>query len=271
MASKAKAPKAKPTPAPAAPKPVGKGDGAAVPVSVLTAVKDLKPHPRNYRQHPDDQRAHIGQSISEHGVYRNVVVAKDNTILAGHGVVQTAVEMGVERIPVVRLPIAPDSPGALKIVAGDNEIGKLSVVDDRALTELLKSIKDSAPKGLLGSGFDEMMLANLVFVTRPEGEVKDINAAAEWAGLPDYGQPNPAIDLVITFPDAESRKKFVEKIGGHSATTTVKGRVWSLKWPIENARRDWSAVKFTTARKGGKNGKAQAARSGNPGWNCRRG
>ena len=46
----------------------------------------LKPHPRNYRDHPQDQIDHLIQSIRENGFYRNVVVANDNTILAGHGV-----------------------------------------------------------------------------------------------------------------------------------------------------------------------------------------
>lgn len=47
--------------------------------------KRLKPHPRNYRGHPDDQLAHIERSIRDNGVYRNVLVARDYTILAGHG------------------------------------------------------------------------------------------------------------------------------------------------------------------------------------------
>jgi hypothetical protein len=53
----------------------------------LIAIKELKPHPRNYRSHPEDQLVHLVNSIKQHGFYRNVVVAKDNTILAGHGVV----------------------------------------------------------------------------------------------------------------------------------------------------------------------------------------
>jgi ParB-like chromosome segregation protein Spo0J len=49
------------------------------------SLTDLKPHPRNYRTHSDDQLKHLIQSIKEHGFYRNVVVIKDGTILAGHG------------------------------------------------------------------------------------------------------------------------------------------------------------------------------------------
>lgn len=70
----------------------------------LVALSKLKPHPRNYRKHPADQLAHIKASIKQHGFYRNVVVAKDDTILAGHGVVQAAKEMKVKQVPVFRVP-----------------------------------------------------------------------------------------------------------------------------------------------------------------------
>lgn len=94
----------------------------------------LAAHPRNYRRHPDDQLAHLERSIREHGFYRNVIVAKDGTILAGHGVVEAASRAGIREIPVVRLPIAPESPQALRILTGDNELMRLAEVDDRLLT-----------------------------------------------------------------------------------------------------------------------------------------
>lgn len=53
----------------------------------MIEIQTLKPHPRNYRTHPEDQIAHLIESISKHGFYRNVVIAKEGTILAGHGVV----------------------------------------------------------------------------------------------------------------------------------------------------------------------------------------
>ena len=43
-------------------------------------LADLKPHPKNYRSHPPAQLEHIKSSLEQHGVYRNVVVARDNTI-----------------------------------------------------------------------------------------------------------------------------------------------------------------------------------------------
>ena len=50
----------------------------------------LKPHPDNYHAHPDDQVEELAASLRQHGFYRTVVVARDLTILAGHGIVEAA-------------------------------------------------------------------------------------------------------------------------------------------------------------------------------------
>ena len=56
----------------------------------LLPLAELRPHPRNDGTHPPDELAHLKASITTHGVYRNVVIAQDGTILAGHGVIQAA-------------------------------------------------------------------------------------------------------------------------------------------------------------------------------------
>ena len=115
-------------------------------------VGKLKPHQRNYKEHPEQQLEHIIKSIEEHGFYRNIVIAKDNTILAGHGVVQASKLMGKQKVPVIRLDIDSDSTQALKVLTSDNEIGNLAMVDDRQLSEVLKDILDEE-LDLTGTGF----------------------------------------------------------------------------------------------------------------------
>ena len=94
-------------------------------------IDKLKNHPKNYREHPDDQLAHLMKSIEQQGFYRNIVVAKDYTILAGHGVVKASRKLGLKEVPVVRLDIDANSTKALKVLAGDNELGRLAEVNDR--------------------------------------------------------------------------------------------------------------------------------------------
>jgi hypothetical protein len=209
----------------------------------IVPVKDLKPHPRNYKSHPDDQLAHIIESIKVHGIYRNIVVAQDNTILAGHGVVQAAAKMGMETVPVKRLPIAADDPRALKLLAGDNEISHLAMIDDRLLTEMLKDIKDLDFGGLLGTGFDEAMLANLVMVTRPEGEIQNLNAAAHWVGMPEYHEGEEPVKLIVIFPSVEKRQEFIDQI--KLRIDKKQGMAYSTRWPWTE-REEAAALRWQT-------------------------
>ena len=188
------------------------------------AVSELKPHPKHYREHPDDQLDHIVQSIKDNGHYRNVVIAKDNIILAGHGVVKASNKMGLKTIPVVRLDVPHTNKKAMKVLTGDNEIAHLGIVDDRLLSELLKDIKDSDITGLLGTGYDDAMLANLVMVSRPASEIEDFDAAAEWVGMPEYEKGEKPLQLIINFANAEDREKFAKLVG--SPVTDKTKSIW---------------------------------------------
>lgn len=204
------------------------------------AVAALRPHPKNYRSHPEDQIEHIKASIRQHGFYRNVVVAEDNTILAGHGVVIASKQLGLETVPVVRLPIDSESPAAMKVLVGDNELSHLAEDDDRQLTELLRSIKEQDE--LVGTGFDELMLASLVMVTRPASEIGSIDEAAEWVGMPDYqADSGPLFSLHVTFTSEEDRKKFCEQKSVKILKRTTQ--TWSARWP-EDGLEDATSLRF---------------------------
>jgi hypothetical protein len=213
-------------------------------VSETVSLETLKPHPQNYREHPPDQIRHLVQSITEHGIYRNVIVARDGTILGGHGVVQAATEAGLTELPVVRLPIDPDDPKALKILTADNEIGRLAEIDDRALTEILKEIADE--DDLFGTGFDENMLANLLFVTRNKDEIGDKATAEEWAGLPGFEPADDRIRLMIDFDSEEDRDAFVEQNELPVHYRRESAGQWNTRWPPDpNAKQvDLTSVKF---------------------------
>jgi hypothetical protein len=208
----------------------------------LAELADLHPHEQNYRSHPEDQRGHITQSIREHGFYRNVVVANDGTILAGHGVVEAAREAGLSTIPVVRLAIAPDDPKALKILTGDNEIARLAMIDDRVLANLLRDIREGDDAGLLGTGYDDAMLANLVFVSRDESEIANRDDAAAWVGLPDFGDSELPVRLVVSFDTDADRTRFMETVGIETIHKNTRG-VWSVWWPPRE-REDLASLRF---------------------------
>lgn len=209
----------------------------------VVKLDSLSPHPRNYRAHPEDQLQHIEESLKEHGLYRNVVVARDNTVLAGHGVVLAARRLGWEEISVVRLDLGPEDPRALKVLTGDNELSRRAEVDDRLLSELLKDIQEMDTTGLLGTGYDEMMLANLLFVTRPAHEIKDLDAAAQWAGMPDWDADDRKFNLQIHFDSEAERQAFAEESNIRLTRCVEGSKQWSASYPDEE-RTDRRHVRY---------------------------
>ncbi len=215
-------------------------DGKILPVEVV-ALADLKPHPRNYNGHPADQLAHIAKSIDQNGVYRNLVISRDDFILAGHGVAAAAGQAGLEQVRVVRMDYDHDDPRAIKLMIADNEISHLREKDDRLLTDMLKEISSAGPGELIGTGYDEMMLANLAFVTRPASELPNKNAANEWVGLPGYEEGKDSIKIMINFASKEDRLRFAEQAGIEALKEDVL--TWTMWWPKRD-RCDSASIAF---------------------------
>lgn len=218
-----------------------------VPVAEHSVIRvpldSLRPHPRNYRSHPDDQLAHLVRSIELHGQYRNIVVARDHTILAGHGVALAAQRAGLSEVAVVRLDIDPEDVAALQVLAGDNEIPNLAAVDDRMLTELLRELASDDLDNLLSTGFNGEQLSALAFVTRNRDEIADFDEAAEWLGLPAFAGGDPSPQIIIKFLSIEDRDRFLaELLPGHPMIRK-QNDAWSTYWP-ERERNDTKALRF---------------------------
>jgi hypothetical protein len=174
----------------------------------VVPIETLRPHPRNYR---------------EHGVYRNVIVAEDGTILAGHGVVAAAVEEGAVSLPVVRLAIAADDPRALKLLTADNELARLALVDDATLAALLSEVAELDVSGLLGTGYDDDALADLVRVVGSRGP--QLPPEGEWVGMPPFTQDDrqSVFHTTVHFATEEDAGRFFDLVGVERRTS-----IW---WP----------------------------------------
>jgi len=192
---------------------------------------DLTFHPHNYKQHPDEQLAHIMKSLQDHGFYRNIVVARDNVVLAGHGVVQAAARLHIEEIPVIRLPIESNSPQAYKVMVGDNEISRLADIDDRMLITIME--EQLTPEELAGTGFDAASLAAFKqLCATPDDLVPDKDEEAAWesAGAPGYEHGAAGCKLVVNFPTVADREAFT-KMTELKITKKHESGLWSAWWP----------------------------------------
>jgi hypothetical protein len=81
--------------------------------------------------------------------------------------------------------------------------------------------------GLLGTGYDAMMLANLAMVTRPSSEIADFDEAAHWAGLPEYMPEPDALELRVRFRSEDDRAEFARRLD-----LALSEHMKSTWWPV---------------------------------------
>ena len=76
----------------------------------LWPIDRLRPYERNPRTHSADQVAQIAASMVEFGFTNPILVDEADGILAGHGRLMAARQLGLAEVPVVRLE--PSDGGA---------------------------------------------------------------------------------------------------------------------------------------------------------------
>lgn len=196
----------------------------------LVALAELQTHPRAFRSFGENELAHVKQTIRDHGLYQSVVVARDNTVLAGQDVVEAARQLGLSHVPVTRLDVGPTDVAAMKVLIGDSERAQLADVDDRKLTDLLKEIIDVEPAALLGTGYEPRTLAALAFTTRASTEIESVDEAAHWVGMPEYDTLTRAASrLTVNFANDADRLDFFRRLGITNASDRTKYIWWPLK------------------------------------------
>ena len=67
------------------------------------SIDKLIPYANNARTHSDEQVAQIAASIREFGFNNPVLIAEDDTIIAGHGRVMAARKLNLSEVPCIRL------------------------------------------------------------------------------------------------------------------------------------------------------------------------
>ena len=94
--------------------------------------KELVPYVTNARTHSDEQVRQIAASIKEFGFNDPVELDGDKGIISGHGRVQAALLLGLDRIPTVDLYGLTEPQKKAYIIAA-NKIGLNSGWDEEKL------------------------------------------------------------------------------------------------------------------------------------------
>ena len=98
----------------------------------IWAVGRLVPYAKNARTHSPEQVAQIAASIAEFGFVNPILVDTNNGIIAGHGRLLAARQLGLAEVPVVVLDHLTDAQRRAYVIA-DNRIAINAGWDEKAL------------------------------------------------------------------------------------------------------------------------------------------
>ena len=139
----------------------------------LVKVEELIPHPKNPNTHPQNQIKILAQNIRYHGWRHPIVVSKlSGYIVAGHGRLEAAKELGVSIVPVEYQNFASEN-NELAVLVGDNRLAELSSLDLNGLQDIIDGFKASDFDTIL-AGFEPTDLDALLGEQKPDfGDEKE--------------------------------------------------------------------------------------------------
>ena len=139
----------------------------------LVKVEELIPHPKNPNTHPQSQIKILAQNIRYHGWQHPIVVSKlSGYIVAGHGRLEAARELGVSIVPVEYQDFATED-NELAVLVGDNRLAELSSLDLNGLQDIIDGFKASDFDTIL-AGFEPTDLDALLGEQKPDfGDEKE--------------------------------------------------------------------------------------------------
>lgn len=142
----------------------------------LWPLARLKPYDRNARTHSDEQVTKIAASLAEFGFTNPILVDSADGIIAGHGRLMAARELGLPEVPVIVLDHLSDAQRRAYILA-DNRLALDAGWDDAMLAAELATLQDDGFELEL-TGFSEEELADLLEDAEaeqmPEGDPDEI-------------------------------------------------------------------------------------------------
>ena len=141
----------------------------------------LIPYARNAKKHDAAQVSKLAGSIREFGFNNPVLVDKDNGIIAGHGRVMAAQQLGLADVPCIRLGHLTDNQRKAYILA-DNKLAEIGGGWDEEMLGLELAELREADFDLDVLGFDADELAN--FLAEPSEGLTDDDAVPEVPAVP---------------------------------------------------------------------------------------
>ncbi len=135
----------------------------------LVKIGELISHPKNPNTHPETQIKILAQNIRYHGWRHPIVVSKlSGYIVAGHGRLEAARELGVSIVPVEYQDFSSED-NELAVLVGDNRLAELSSLDLNSLQDIVDGFKNTDFNTIL-AGYEPTDLDALLGDKKPDFE-----------------------------------------------------------------------------------------------------
>jgi ParB-like chromosome segregation protein Spo0J len=156
------------------------------------SVDELLPYDKNSRTHSDSQILQIEKSIKEFGFTNPLLITENNEIIAGHGRLSAAKNLGLDAIPTIVLSNLTETQQRAYVIA-DNQLALNSGWDISLLSEELTML-DEVGLDISLLGFDDNEIAELMGISpyfepateKEQGKLDELDP--KWIDCPHCGK-----------------------------------------------------------------------------------
>lgn len=142
-------------------------------------LDSLKPYEKNAKVHGQEQVNKIADSIREFGFLSPLLIDKDYNIIAGHGRVMAAKQLGMETVPAVFIEGLTETQRRAYILA-DNKLTELGGWDAILVSSELDDLKASGfDIDLTGFSIDDIIIDESAGAEFTEDELDDLKASGK--------------------------------------------------------------------------------------------
>ena len=140
----------------------------------LVNISEIIPNPRNPNTHDEKQIKLLAKIIRFQGWRLPIVVSNlSGFIVRGHGRIETAKHLGLQKVPVSYQDYENEAQEWADLIA-DNRIAELAEMDRSSLKDLIEEL-DTGDLDLDVTGFSTESLERLMSEFHPEEEEKDLS------------------------------------------------------------------------------------------------
>ncbi len=220
---------------------------AALPSSALVVeqvpIDQLKPNEMNPRQN-DQAVGAVARSIQAYGFNNPIVTDANLNIAAGHTRLKAAKFLGLEKVPVIRVPGLVGSKFTGFAIA-DNKTAEIAEWDQELLNELIAELNQEADFDLASLGFDETELSKILDWDHVDEEEEADKAPA----LPKVAQTRPGDlwllgDHRLLCGDALKLEDLRRLVDGRTVDCLVTDPPYGVQYHSRGSKsEDWGDIK----------------------------